>query len=233
MNKTVILSFIFSIALLTSCKKDKTEPDYEEETTTVASHPYGYFKNHLSYTIIADTVPMQKNYAPTAYFYSDSIVSDLVNVDSVSINKVYLKASNSKLYYSYDPIAETESAWHVKGKDAIPSFDYKYPMPSYASYAQLPDSINLLQGLTISLIDVLNITKGSSITIFDNLGKYIPKEIKPGATSVTFTAAEFAYLHKSKFYLYINLINQQTQRVNGKSFSFDNQLVINKYLYTF
>ena len=230
MKNTSILSFLFVIALFASCKKKDTEP-YVETPVTVASHPNGYLKNYLACSIVSKTLPLKKNYNSSAYFYSDSMVTDLVEIDSVVLNKKTLKKRSNLTYYLNDStIAAPESNWHVQGKNGVPVFDHTISLPSYTSYNLLPDSVDLHKDLIIQVSDVLYSTKGT-LTLTDNLGKSIVKEYKPGNASVTFTAGELAYLHKyGQLYFYINLFNQETKKFDGKRFWFENQLFFDKYM---
>lgn len=231
MKKKAFLLSIFTIVLFASClKKNNTEPE-EEVVPIVVSHPDGYLKNYLLCTSKAGSSVITRNYIANAYFYADSIVTDLVNVDSISVNKRKLTPRGDKMYYWSDsvPVA-SESAWYVKGNNGVSSFDYTLPIPTYASYALLPDSINRLVDFVIPVSDLINATKGT-FTLYDNVGKNIVKAYKPGDASITFTAYELSYLHKTgNFYLYIDLYNQLTQKLNGERFYFENRFTIDKYI---
>lgn len=230
MKKTAIFfSFLLAIVFV-SCKKDKTEPYTETDTTPAAAHPLGYLKNSFQINILSDTIPVKKQYSASAYFYSDSTSNTLVNVDSLSVNDVYLKMRTNKMYYSFDSTTSSESKWHVQGSNGVPVFDYAFAMPSYAGYTSLPDSIDLKQDLIISLSPIQDYTKGS-ISIIDVIGKRFLKEFKAGDSSVTFTTTELSSLRNySSLYFYINLYNQQKPVIQGSLFSFENQLTIDKYM---
>lgn len=230
--KKIVFLFSVSLALIfASCKKDKTDPDTggDDPVTPVATHPDGYLKHYQTMNLKSVTAPGVIKYNTKAYFYSSNTASDIVSIDSMSLNNVYLKRATDSTYYSANPVTGSVCTWHVEGKRGIPDFDYKnFPIPGFILNTAIPDSLNLKNDLTISLAGSGNFKTGT-FTIYDVVGKNITKEIKPGDASVTYSAAELSTFNKyADFYFYINFINAKTDTISQKAFYFENQVSIDK-----
>lgn len=227
------IAFLFSISLVlvfTSCKKDKDDPDSDIDipVTPEVTHPDGYLKHYQALNLQSVVTPVTVKYNTKAYFYSSNTTSDIISIDSMSLNNVYLTRAKDSSYYSTTSISGSVCNWHVEGKRGIPDFNYTLAVPAFISNTAIPDSINLKNDLTISLAGSGNFTSGT-FTIYDIVGKNIVKQIKQGDASVTYSAAELSTFNKyADFYFYVNFINTKNDTISKKAFYFENQIAIDK-----
>lgn len=226
------IALLLSLTIVfASCKKDKNDPnDIYYTETPAAAHPDGYLKHYQTLSLQSISTPVTVKYNTKAYFYSSNTASDIISIDSMSLNNVYLTRAKDSTYYSTNSISGSVCNWHVEGKRGIPDFNYTFAVPTFIMNTAIPDSIDLKKDLTISLSGSGSFKSGT-FTIYDVVGKNIVKQIKPGDASVTYSSAELSTFNKfANFYFYVNFINSKNDTISQKAFYFENQIAIDKYV---
>jgi hypothetical protein len=221
MKKTLTLFAIAAMAVMGSCKKDKTEP--VEETNEPVESVSGSLTVITQQDIGANPMPFMM--FGTAIFYLQPNGIDYIEVDSVILNGIGLEFTSFNYITPPDSLKDVSKAkWEVRGNNWIPSFkaENNRGMPVYTGYSSIPDVISPAKDYTLTLTGLSN-TDFYIVSIRDlNGGDLTRKEVDMTNKTVTFTAAELATMDTDAV-IQVAVVNHVIETVEGKMFSIQNE----------
>jgi hypothetical protein len=227
MKKIAIYSSLL-LLIFASCRKE----EYETRKTNPPTQG-GELMVKQYFLIDHDTVQDKNDVDAIAHFTAPNAI-DYVSVDSVSMNGTPLLINTAGIagYYGAPVKPATEWAWHVKGGNRIPDFDYTYttPLPSFTDFASLPDTVDRNKDFVISFKSLIHATtatikiNGGSNPVFKTFS-YLPS-----SSTIVIPASELTGLTPGDALVEIGFQNESVNWVNNWIFSFQNSILIGKHM---
>lgn len=243
MKKTILIIVLFSIAVL-SCKKDDKSP--ATSTTNTAPPVDGTPSNATtfngiftcgSYTTSFTNNPPYVNENAYVYF-SNTATQHMNSVTGIPVGKVYINndtltySSSYKYYNSYNPVNLATETWSVVGANGIGSFSISINAITPAcSPIAVPDSISKSSGFSVNINNVTNIEK-ASVMVLDGsstITGFVSKNLSIGNNTVNFSSSELNLLATTNSaYFVIILSSDKAYYFSGKSYQFVREAQLTK-----
>jgi len=240
MKKVILIAFsLVGLLSFTSCKKTTPAPNNTNSTNNTTNTG-----NYYAILSISGLQSMQNgvvfpitNFCK-AYFSSTPVsiynTATFVKVNSVSLNNTGFKFNAYGYEDSTYQIAYPSGIWVVNGQGNIPSFTdtINTPLPTYAGYNSLPDTLHKTQALTLPITNVsgydqvqITISDGSNAT-----GHIYGEVLAANASSVTFPQGTLSQLNTgvNNAFINIHLIKNNPKTISGKSINFTTEYQFDK-----
>ncbi|HXU27046.1 MAG TPA: hypothetical protein VN698_07430 [Bacteroidia bacterium] len=250
-NKLNLFTFCaLSILLAGACSKNNTTTSggggNNNTTTGITPSSATSYYGILTVTSVQSFQPGGVLYPATKFFtayFSNTATaylspSTFVKVDSVGLNGRMFKFSN----YSYQDSTMGNSypsgVWTVKGLNGIPSFTYtaSTPIPTYAGYGSLPDTIYKSQTAVVPITGVGGSDQTTIILSDGNngAGHLVAQTLTASGNSVTFAASTLGGMNVSAnattAFMNVHCVKNNVESVNGKPINFTTEYQLTKYV---
>lgn len=229
----IILVFTF----LSACKKDTKIVTENQINSSDTSKVYGVFTLRKVLSDL-DTISFTQGGVSSAVVSEYPLVKGIgvsggtMDIGNVKLNNIeFKKQVNLNISYidTVNNLYFPPYNWTCSGGTSFNAFSYTYQasFPNFSGYNQMPDSIEITNGINLLLAGVAN---SDSIEVYFATQK-APikttnlKTIPGNAPYIKFSYQELHYLNeKDSIKLYIGFIKNNFVRINGKKLNFRNYL---------
>jgi hypothetical protein len=250
-NKLNILTCcILSILLAGACSKNNTTTSGGGNTNNTNSITPSNATSYYGILSVTAVQSYQNGYLwpasniYTAYFSNTPTAylspSTFVKVDSVGLNGRIFKFSNYSYQDSTYGNTYPQGVWRIKGLNGIPSFTYTAttPIPTYAGYGSLPDTIHISQNAVVPITGVSG-SDQTTVIVSDGAngaGHLVAQTLATGGNSVTFLSGTLSGLTvttgtTATGFINVHAVKNNVQSVNGKPINFTTEYQMTKYVF--